>query len=151
MELGCHRRCSGMPVHLNLKYHLPHSPLYQRTPKTNLKWPRIHPLTRPTPSSENISPSSGMNSLQVTAHTIVDLTLCRLQVLTPLSLATNIVTVLICSLVVDPSIRESLWPSVFGLDIQWPQQAESKNNILRLFHHNHGLLPYTSSCSTRGS
>lgn len=34
------------------------------------------------------------------------LILCRLQVLTPLSLAANIVTVLICSIVVNPSIRE---------------------------------------------
>jgi hypothetical protein len=43
------------------------------------------------------------------------ITLVRLQVLTPLSLAANIVTVLICSIVVNPSIREFFRPSTFGL------------------------------------
>lgn len=48
---------------------------------------------------------------------VVDLDFRRLQVLTPLSLAANIVTILICSIVVNPSIRELPESSVLELGL----------------------------------
>jgi len=53
------------------------------------------------------------------------LTLVRLQVLTPLSLAANIVTVLICSLVVTPSIR--------GVEKQYPSSISPQPWLIAIY------------------